>query len=253
METVKKVAISLAMALAVALAALSSNAIYGSIVAQANSSEAPESTLHVVGYGEVLAEPDRAEIRISITSLNFSASDAVSAVAGIYDELCSKLNESGLDWDKKTLGYTIRPVYDYYGERRVLKGYRATHSLLITVVKQEDLGVEAGKAIDIISSVGNNLIDSVRFTVSEEELNSMKDQALALAMKNAKHKAELLAEAGGFMLVGVKSVSIGYEYRPLYPLYKGNVAEEAFTAPTVLAPSTVKVTSSVSVTYLIAS
>ena len=249
METVKKVAISLAVALAVALAALSSNAIYGSIVAQANSSEVSESTLHVTGYGEVLAEPDRAEIHISITSLNFSASDAVSTVAGIYDELCSKLNESGLDWDKKTLGYTIRPVYEYYGERRVLKGYRATHSLLITVVKQEDLGVEAGKAIDIISSVGNNLISSVRFTVGEEELNSMKDQALTLAMKNAKHKAELLAEAGGFMLVGVKSVSIGYEYRPLY---KGDVVEGLSTAPTVLAPSAVKVTSSVSVTYLIA-
>lgn len=251
MERGAKILLSMALVLGVVLV-LASGVAYQSWVTIAYSSpDDGEHTLQVIGYGKVSVEPDRAKIYVLISSLNFSASEAASKVASTYDELCTKMNESGLDWEAKTLGYTIRPVYEYYDGHRYLKGYRAIHYLLITIMKQEDLGKEAGEVIDVVSSVGDNDVRSVKFTVGCDELKSLKDQALSQAMKDAKGRAELLANTGNFELIGLKSITISsypsLPYRTEYEEY----TYKAAVPTTVLAPSTMEITTSVTVTYAI--
>jgi uncharacterized protein YggE len=97
--------------------------------------------------------------------------------------------------EMQTSTFSIQPQHptDTDGRYRydLISGYQVTNSLTVTV---SDLP-KVGSIIDAAAKAGANTSNNVVFEVSNRE--ALLDKARAEAMRNARHRAEVLAGAGG--------------------------------------------------------
>jgi uncharacterized protein YggE len=108
---------------------------------------------------------------------------------------------------------------------------------------------KVGRIIDRAVAAGANLTNGISFQVSD--VSQGRDQALQAAVDDARHKAEVLAEAGGATLGQVVSVSELSAPSPP-PIYYDRAAEAAGTATTPVSPPTIDTQVSVTVVWALA-
>lgn len=243
---------SITVGLMVILAAVTGMVYSGWIAGVYDSDGSKESRrISVSGQGEVKTAPDRTRILLNIQTRGNTAEESSSLNARVFEKLSKALADAGVAKDKvETLSYNISPVYEYPEKGRpILLGYDTRHRLQITVVPKspQDLGKESGKIIDVAVSQGVNLIEQVEFTVGSETRLKLKDEALKTALSAAKSKADLMAQALGVKLLGVKTVSEAGFVEPPPPVFRGSVAE--VKAATDVAPGMVTISASVTVVY----
>ena len=112
---------------------------------------------------------------------------------------------------------------------------------------------KVGKIVDIAVTNGANQINNINFGLSEEKEQEYKKQALAEATKNAKSKAETIAQSLDVKLGKIKSVSeSSFRYMP-YPVAMeakagGDFAIDEAEAAVVMAKD-VTVTATISLVY----
>jgi uncharacterized protein YggE len=98
----------------------------------------------------------------------------------------------------------LRPQYSQpsQGSREAPKivGYEANNSLSVRVRALEKLGA----VLDRLVTVGANQIRAIELTVAEPA--PLRDKARVAAMKDARRKADMLAEAAGVRIVRLFSV-----------------------------------------------
>ena len=117
--------------------------------------------------------------------------------------------------------------------------------------EMEELGKKAGLIIDLAIDTGVDRVSHVQFTVSDDVIENLRNEALKKAAQNARAKAESLAEALGFDLIGVKRVS-EWIYTPLpRPMPSTYALKGEAVAETELIPGVFKVQASIEVTYRI--
>jgi uncharacterized protein YggE len=160
----------------------------------------------------------------------------------------SALERAGIPQDKlKTTGYSIYAVYDeskpVFGQK--IRLYRVTNTLLITLTETS----RAGEILDLAVAGGVNQVNFVSFTLSEVQQRALRSEALKDAMALARSDADTVAGVSDLTIVGVKEITISGGY------YPASMADYRYTAGTEMAvtplvPGEVKVTASVSVTYL---
>jgi uncharacterized protein YggE len=121
------------------------------------------------------------------------------------------------------------------------------HSFVLTV----DAPDRAGDVVVTAVENGASTVDDVRFTVTEATRRQLREQALDRAMRNARGKADVLAERGDLQLTTVRSVSTGSvrvdPYRPEFALARGDAG--GGSVPTSFEAGTVTVSAQVQVTY----
>ena len=100
--------------------------------------------------------------------------------------------------DIKTSDYQINPQYRFpeTGEAQQITGYTVTQTLDIKVV---DIDL-ANKAVDAAVKNGANLLGSVSFVLSEEDMSKLEDEARKEAIREARDKAESIAGLSGIKL-----------------------------------------------------
>ena len=160
--------------------------------------------ISVSGEGIVEATPDRATISVGVITREKNPSEVQSSNARAANSVINSIVALGIERKNISTGnYSFSPVYrNLDNGKRVLEGYEASNSVTIIV---DDLNL-VGKIIDAALNNGANRVDSLNFGLRNK--NAYQDEALRLAVLDAKRKAEIAAAALGKSIVSVRSVSI---------------------------------------------
>lgn len=163
----------------------------------------------VTGKGEAFAVPDVAKISFTVEKEAKTVKEANSIVDEKVAKAVKLLKDKKIDEkDIKTANNSFYPVYDYpvcytypCAQKQTLRGYTSSRTI---EVKVRDLD----NASSIVEGLGtlevSNLVGP-EFTLSDED--KVLEDARNDAIKDARTKAEKLAEALGVTLVRVVNFS----------------------------------------------
>lgn len=203
----------------------------------------------VNGQGEVTVVPDIALLRLGVESQEASVSEAQSQAAAAMKRLTEALQDGGVDdKDIKTQRFSIQKVsrWDRDTEKEIIIGYRVSNTVLAKIRDVE----KAGAIIDAATAAGGDLtrIDSISFSVDDP--SEYYEEARGKAMKDAKAKAEQLAELGGVKLGKPTYITEGSSYAAPRPVFEKAAAAPA-PVETPISPGEMKISLNVQVVYAI--
>ncbi|MBV1864089.1 MAG: SIMPL domain-containing protein [Rhodobacteraceae bacterium] len=154
--------------------------------------------LLVQSEGIVTAEPDMAMITVGVTQIASTAAAALQANSAEMKKVFDMLGSAGVAArDMQTLGLSLQPRRERRsGDDRPPKivGFEAVNSLRIRVRNVDSLG----DVLDQLAKAGANQLHSINFAMQEPR--PLLDQARRAAVKDARLKAELYAQAAGIEL-----------------------------------------------------
>lgn len=209
--------------------------------------ETLERLIHTSAIGEVTTTPDRIKLSFAVETEHTDAKVAQQKNAEIMSACIAALEGAGITKDEiETTGYSIYPVYEETSSilPQKIRFYRVTNTLLVTLKNPQ----RAGEIIDLAVANGANRVNYISFTLSDEQQRALRSQALTDAMIQTRNDADAVASAAGLTIVGVKEITVSSGYVPPVRFDTGYAVAEKVTTP--IEPGEVKVTASVSVTYL---
>jgi uncharacterized protein YggE len=199
-----------------------------------------DRTVTVTGTAIVRSSPDEALVTLGVRTDATTAEKAMDDNAQKMSDVIDALKAAGLDErDLATASINLYPQWDTSGTSVV--GFTAENQVTATV---HDLG-RVGAIIDRGVAAGANVASGITFQVSDG--SDAADQALDDAVANARHKAELLADAADAQLgevVSITELSSASEPPVVYA-----AADSAGGATTPVLPPTLESQVSVSVVW----
>lgn len=203
--------------------------------------------LQVSGVGVVEVAPDQATIRLRLSHLRNTAAEAQTANAEALRSLLDVLTALGItEDDLKTQGVSLREEWEYRTDERVFRGYRAEHSIAVTVA---DLAL-VGPAMDAASSVSGAAIDGVNFGLRDRR--EAEQLALQEAYAHAASRARVLAQMAGISLGVPSNIVDQTAVQPALPLRMEATAAKmlAFDAATEVFAGTITVEARVQLEFV---
>ena len=165
--------------------------------------EAPEHTMTVTGYGEVIAAPDFATIMLGVQTTSDTAENASMQCAERMQSVVDAAVGLGLRRaDITTTGIDI--VAEIKEPEAEITGYTARESITIIARNVTLANSIMSTAID----AGASEIYSITYSITDT--SSAYRRALAVAMEDASTKAAAIAESGSIVLGPI----IGVEEAP---------------------------------------
>ena len=159
--------------------------------------------ISVNGDGFVEVAPDRAIISVGVVTREKNPSEVQNLNAQAAKSVIDSITGLGIERKNISTGnYSFNPIYRYNDGKNFLEGYEATNSVTISV---DDLNL-VGKIIDAALSHGANQVNSLNFGLRDKKIH--ENEAIRLAIADARRKAEVAASALGKTIVGVRNVSI---------------------------------------------
>jgi hypothetical protein len=199
-----------------------------------------------VGGEAVLHEaPDRAEIEIGVVTTAKRAPDASGENARKVRAVLEALKKTlGSKADLRTTGYslTANQHFPERGGTPTITGYTASN---VVQARIDDLE-KVGTVIDTAMAAGANQIQGLRFTIRDEA--KARERALAQATKQARGKADALADSLGLKLGRILTVEEAATGGPPIPMRAMPMAAAADTMTTPIESGTIEVRASVSLT-----
>lgn len=214
------------------------------------------ASINVRGEGEVMAKPDIGTFSFSVMAEAEDAAGAQNESATKINDIVGYLGEAGVEEkDIKTSGYYLNPKYRYDtrvcpansycppGEP-IIDGYEVSQTITVKVRNLD----ESGNLISGVGERGATNISGISFTTDDESV--LKAEARAMAIEDAKKKAEVLAEKLGVSIVRIT----GYYEEEFYPYhgYGGDMMMESPMAKGIspdMPTGENSITSTVSVTF----
>lgn len=191
------------------------------------------------GNASISVKPDQAKLDMGVVTQGNTAQDAAAQNASQVDSVLAQLRSVlGSTADIKTISYSLNPTYRYpQGAPPVLIGYTASNTVEVTM---NDLSL-IGRAIDAASQAGANNVQGLRFTLQNDE--SVREQALGLAAKQAKAHAQAIASGLGASLGAIVSAQEGGGalVRPLANAPTGAAAQTPIETGVVEIQATVSI------------
>ena len=173
---------------------------------QAPSADAPR-TISVTGHGEASAEPDMATVRVGVETQAEAPGAAVEENSARVTRVIEEIRAAGVaPEDIQTANFSVYPVYDHNrpeqtGEGPPILGFRVANEVVAQVREVE----RVGEVLASVVEAGANRINSLSFGIDDD--TTLRDQARRAAVENARHLAELYAEAAGVTLGAVLTIS----------------------------------------------
>ena len=160
-----------------------------------------DQTVTVTGNGEVLVTADTAVVSIGVSIRKPDALQAQSAANERIAAIRGALTGAGFDEEDISTGYvSLWGVYDYDGVTENITAYNASSSLAVKVTDM----TRVGEVIDLAFGAGANTLDGVQFSVSDDA--AAREEAMRMAVADAKDKAAILADAAGIGELEIKAV-----------------------------------------------
>jgi len=202
--------------------------------------------LSLSATGTVDAVPDLATLNAGVVTEAKTAGEALANNRVRMNGVFKALKAAGIKpKDMQTSGLNVSPIYTSYSSSQPrneprITGYRASNQVMAIVRDLDGLGA----AIDAMVSAGANNIGGISFGLENQQasLNQARKNAMAKLMA----KAKLYAEAGGFQVGDIISISESGGYRPQPKANFARMESVSFdSAPSPIAAG--EVTSSITV------
>ena len=204
----------------------------------------------VTGQGEVMAVPDIAELSLGIEARADTVDEAQTQASEAMHDVMEALKDNGVaEKDIQTQRFSIYPVTKWIedeDEQKII-GYRVTN---MVVAKIRDVD-KAGVIIDAVAKAGGDLtrIQDINFSIDDPD--PYYEEARDKALKDAKNKADQLADLADVKLGKPTYISEGTLYMPRV---SGNFVEMKASgapapAPPPISPGELKITLNVQVAY----
>ncbi|MEM3154522.1 MAG: SIMPL domain-containing protein [Candidatus Woesearchaeota archaeon] len=212
----------------------------------------PQNAISVQGNTEFDVAPDMAKIRFRIETQSPTAQDAQMRNREIGNAVSAALARAGVRQNEiQTADYRVERIqeWDPTGQKMVDKGFRVSNIFVVSTKNLQNVG----NVLDAGIQAGANNVESLSFELSDDKQKEVKTDALRMATKNAREKAEALADGAGVRLGKVLTLSETSYY--VQPFYRGDmmVKAEGMGAPeippTAISPQDVHISAQVSVTY----
>ncbi len=210
------------------------------------------ATIDVVGNGEKTAVPNLATINFTVELKDKTVELAQAAVAKRINPALDFLKSSGIaDGDINTANYNSYPEYN----NPCNGGYPCVNSTpkIVDYITSENVSVKihdvsmVGKIIDGLGSAGITGISAPDFALDNSD--SVKADARALAITDAKSKADILAKQLGVKLGRIIRFTDGSNPVVMPMMAKAEVSMAGVVADSNLPVGENKYTSSVVITY----
>lgn len=247
----------LAVAIAVAVIAGAGTAGVAMAFADQNASPAqtdsidkpsPNSTITVSATGSESAEPDKAELRIVVEKRAADPNTARTDVAENVSSVTEALIAMGIaEEDVRTTDYRIgeRPPTRYPAETETgeepIAYARQTLEVHLTDLDR------VGETIDTAVEAGATEVQDVRFTLTEETRNELRNEALVDAMDQARTQADTLATQSDLTITGPNEITTQSDRMPI--VRYETAAGGAVASGTEIDAGPVSVETHVTVTY----
>jgi len=152
----------------------------------------------VSGEGKATGQPDIAILSLGISTLRPTVAEARNEAASTMQKVIDSLKGNGVaEKDIQSAQYSIYPEYDYsIVASQKLLGYRITNTVTIKV---RDID-KTSDVLDGATAAGGDLtqVQGISFTIDEPD--ALRDQAREDAVKDAKARAQRLADTAGVKL-----------------------------------------------------
>ncbi len=217
------------------------------------STENP-AQVSATGNSELSVMPDKAIVRIKVETDGKTAQIAQDKNTEIMAKVQSALKRAGVDSkDIESDQYNLYPwqEWDSITQRSVDKGYKLYHTIKVTTDDFE----KVGELITVAVDAGANGIENIQFDLSEAKQAEVKKEALQQASKNAKEKAQAIADGLGVRLGELQSIQeSAFNYGPIYRGMEAVSMDMGgkISAPVPIQPENLDITATVSVSYRIA-
>ena len=190
--------------LVISALALVARAVVPGVEAEAVTEVA--QTITVSGEGEASGTPEVAMVSLSVQNEGRTAREAIDANSAAMAQVVEAMKRIGVpERGLRTSGISINPVRarQQPGESQPppIVGYQAVNSLTVTV----EPAVKAGEVIDVGIGAGANVAGGVRFAMKDDA--TLQKEALDMAVKSARGKADAMAAAAGLRIVGVRTMT----------------------------------------------
>lgn len=228
---------------------------------------ASKATISTFGTAATKVDPDKFTVTVGVETNGTTAQQAASLNANMTDKIVKALKGLGIaDNDISTSSYNVFPIYgnnnsgdkvciDIYPQppncqpNQNIIGYRASNSLSVTL----DVGgnIDSGKVIDTAIKAGANNVNGVFFFLSQEKQQQVRDSLIKDAIANARHRADVAADALGMQVSGVQSVNLNDIYFPIpySAMTAAPVAASGSNVPTQILPGEQDVTATINIVY----
>lgn len=185
--------------------------------AQSITSPLPTRVL-VTGDSIVQAQPDTAIVVISVVTQAKTALEAQQQNATQSEQVVRAVKTAaGINAEVKTSGYSLQPQTVYKeGQPPTITGYQARNLVTVTM---SDL-TKVGPLIDTATAAGANNVDSLSFTLKQDQ--AARNQALTQATREALNKGQVIATALGGRVTRILEVQeANATARPIYKTERG--------------------------------
>ena len=204
--------------------------------------------LSVTGSGTVLVESDLAIVTVGVQETSKDVLEAQSTVNEKIAAIKQALLDAGVEESEiNTDSINIYANYDYSDNTEVIVGYTARNSLSVRTTDMDNVG----SLIDAAFAAGANTLDNVQFTVQDD--TQAREQALTMAVEDARRKADVLASAAGLQVASIESISEGgvsvYDSMRNYAADTVMAANESGGAGTLVQAALVSVDAMVSMEF----
>ena len=214
------------------------------VAAQEWPSEAISGTrLSVTAEGRVTRPPDYVGIDAGVTNEAPTATEAIRQNAARMEAIRAALRRAGIaDRDIRTSSISLQPQWrEVDNQPRLFTGYMASNQLGI---RFRDIG-SAGRVIDTLVGAGVNQIQGPNLGIERPE--AALDEARALAVANARARADLYARALGMRIRRVVSISESANSSPMANFANARTAR--FVAQTEIDPGVQALTIDVTMVF----
>ncbi len=192
-----------------------------------------ESDLHLIyvnGLAEKTIEPNMAVIRIESWAKALTAKAAQEQQAQQYANLKSTFEKFKINNDDiQTENFSVSPdtVYDQKTQVSKLVGYRAHHSVLVTYRKVNDVGALLDSLVTSKADAHGVSVQNISWDYDKK--HEIETATLDEAVKEARSKAEDLAEAAGVSIKAVHKIQhTSYAPPVASPMYEKSALRSSF-------------------------
>ncbi|MDX2236514.1 MAG: SIMPL domain-containing protein [Hyphomonadaceae bacterium] len=202
--------------------------------------------LTITAEGRVTSRPDLAIVSLGVVTEGATAAAALQSNARAMTQAVAALRRAGVaERDIQTTQVSVNPQYAYQeGAQPRLTGYQANNAVSAKIRNLDALG----RTLDAAVAAGGNQVQGVTFTLANPD--PVLDQARQAAVRNARARAALYAEAAGLTVDRIVAISEGgggYPAPPPPPPMM--MARMAEAMPTPTAPGELETVASVTVMF----
>lgn len=169
--------------------------------------------MKISAEGKVSAVPDLAVVTIGVVSQGVNAIDVKNKNNEKINKIIDFIKQQKVDAkDITTTSFYASPTYNYANGQNTITGYQANQSITVRVYDIDKSQEQLEKILDGAVNNGANEIQGVNFSFINPE--KQIQSARKLAIKNAKEKAEELADEAGLSLGRVINIVENSSNRP---------------------------------------